>query len=322
MPHPSSPRRIPYKVLGLPQLRSFAAVCRLGGYAAAARELLLTTPAVWEQIQSLERHFDGELLERDGNRVRPTLHGTHLLELIQPVLAGLDSVADALHQRDSVLPKRLSMTTNLRVLVDEISGALFQFRQRYPTVTLAVSYVGSDLVQPLVLEARADVTLTLEPAPDEHLSPSLTYEPAGELGYWLVTPPRHPLLRKKSLRLESIVEFPLVLGEPLAYSRHRVQEVFHRHNLLQRMQLAVETSSDEYTLACVRANLGVGITLGNPTSTLYRGLGTRTLRRWFGTARVGFLWRRGAHVPPLQRQLADLLRRVLDTKAVRRRRPS
>jgi DNA-binding transcriptional LysR family regulator len=109
------------------------------------------------------------------------------------------------------------------------------------------------------------------------------------------------------MRLESVVEYPLVLSNPQAYSRHRVQEVFHRYNLLQRMQLAVETSSDEYTLACVRSNLGVGIGLGKPTSTLYRGLGTRTLQRWFGTARVGFLWRRGAHIPPLQRQLADLL---------------
>jgi DNA-binding transcriptional LysR family regulator len=307
MAHEPNVRRLPYKVLGLPQLRSFAVVCRLGGYAAAARELLLTTPAVWEQIQSLERHFGCKLLERVGNRIRPNSHGTQLLELIQPVLAGLDSVADVLHQRDNVLPRQLTIISNLRVLVDEISSALFHFRQQYPAVRLNVRYVGSDLIQPLVLDGRADVVLTLEPAPDEAFSSALTYEPAGELGYWLVTPPRHALLRKKSLRLEAIVDYPLVLGDSQAYSRHRVQEVFHRHNLLQRMQLAVETSSDEYTLACVRAKLGVGIAVGKPTSTLYRGLGTRTLSRWFGTARVGFLWRRGAHVPPLQRELADLL---------------
>ena len=28
----------------------------------------------------------------------------------------------------------------------------------------------------------------------------------------------------------------------------------------------------------------------------YRGLGVRVLRRWFGTARVGFLWKRGEHL--------------------------
>lgn len=307
-----APRRRPYKELGLSQLRSFAAVCRAGGYAAAARELLLTTPAVWEQIQGLERYYGCKLLERDGNQIRPTLQGAHLLELVQPVLAGLDSVADVLHQRDNVLPPRLVFITNLRVLVDEISGALARFRRKYPTVTLSVSYVGSDQIQRLMLDAEVDVTLTLEPAPDESLSPALRYEPVGELDYWLVTPPRHPLLNRKPLRLEQIVEYPLVLGEPRAYSRHRVQEVFHRHNLLQRMRLAVETSSDEYTLACVRSRLGVGIAVGRRTSSLYRGLGVRSLQRWFGTARVGFLWKHGAHVPPLQLELAEIIRRSLD----------
>ena len=57
------PRR-PYKELSLTQLRSFCAVCQQGGYAAAARGLLLTGPAVWEQLQALERYYGVRLLER------------------------------------------------------------------------------------------------------------------------------------------------------------------------------------------------------------------------------------------------------------------
>lgn len=300
-----------YKELALGQLRSFCTVCRTGGYAAAARELLLTSPAVWEQMKALERHFRVALFERRGNRVYPTLHGHKLLELVQPVLAGLESTRDILHQRDGVLPERLCLVTNLRVLVDEISRALFEFRRRFPTIRLVVNYTGIEEVQPLVVEGAADVTLTLEPGPDFVLSPALTYEPAGALDYLLVTPPRHPLLRKKSLRLESIVEHPLVLGESEAYSRHRVQEVFHRHDLIRKMNVSTETSSDEYTLACVRAGLGVGIAVGNASSPLYKELGVKSLRRWFGVARVGFLWRRGAHIPPLQHELAELLRNSL-----------
>jgi hypothetical protein len=40
---------------------------------------------------------------------------------------------------------------------------------------------------------------------------------------------------------------------------------------------------------------------------MYHCLGIRSLRRWFGTARVGFMWRRGAQVAPLQHKLADLV---------------
>ena len=301
-------RRVPYKELGLSQLRSFCEVCRSGSYAEAARAQLLTGPAVWEQIKALERYYGVELFERQGNGVVPTVHGTRLLELVRPVLAGLESAKDVLHQRDGGLPEQVTIVTNLRVLAEEIGRAMAEFRRRHPAVRLCISYTSGPDVEPRVLEGGADVALTLEPGPDEPISPALQYEPAGELDYLLVTPPRHALLRG-ALRLQSIVKHPLVLGEPKAYSRHRVQEIFHRHNLLGQMNVAVETSSDEYTPTCVRAGLGIGIAVGSASSGLYQGLGVRPLRKWFGTARVGFLWRRGANIPPLQREMSELLRR-------------
>ncbi|HEY3966964.1 MAG TPA: LysR family transcriptional regulator [Planctomycetaceae bacterium] len=301
-------RQRPYKDLSLQQLRSFCEVCRTGGYASAARELLLTTPAVWEQLKALERHFGLALLERHGSGVRPTLHGERLLQLTRPLLAGLDSTFDFLHQRDGIHPERLIVVSNLRVLVYEISRALYQFHRRYPAVRVVISYTGGVEIESMVLEREADVTLTLEPGPDDPASPAIAFEPAGEVDYLLVTPARHPLLRQKHLRLEAVVKYPLVLGTSDAYSRHRVHEVFHRQNLLRDMKIAAEASSDEYTLACVRAGLGIGITVGNGRGLLYRGLGVRSLNNFFGTARIGFMWRRGATVPPLQRELADLLR--------------
>jgi DNA-binding transcriptional LysR family regulator len=246
-------------------------------------------------------------LQRQGNAVRPTPKGERLLELIRPLLSGLDSTRDVLAQQDGAPPPQLTLVSNLRVLVDEISRALRQFQRRYPAVRLKVLYTGIDEVQPLVVAGEADVTLTLEPGPDSPPARSLTYEPAGEVDYLLITPPKHPLVRKRTLHLEQIVEFPLVLGEPGAYSRHRVQEIMHRYGLSQQLRIAVETSSDEYTLNCVRAGLGVGITVGTGHGHLYRGLAVRSLRHWFGTARVGFLWKQGAHLPLVQRDLADAI---------------
>jgi DNA-binding transcriptional LysR family regulator len=300
-------QRRSYKELSLAQLRSFCAVCQQGGYAAAARTLLLTGPAVWEQLQALERYYGVRLLERQGHGVRPTVQGERLLEMIRPLLAGLDATKEVLRQQTGVVPARLTLVTNLRVLAEQVSQALRRFQQCYPEVRLRVFYTGIDEVEPRVLHDEADVAFTLEPGPDQPPSPALAYEPAGEVDYLLTTPPRHPLVSRRDFHLRRIVEFPLVLGEAGAYSRHRVQEVFHRFNLADAMVIAVETSSDEYTLSCVRAGLGVGITVGIPHGHLYRGLGVRSLRRWFGPARVGFLWKRGAHVPPAQRELAQAI---------------
>ena len=87
-----------YKDLTLAQLRSFSAVCRLGTYAAAARELALTSPAIWEQLNGLQRYYGCKLLVRRGNGVMPTVEGEQLLLMIRPVLAGVDSTREALLQ--------------------------------------------------------------------------------------------------------------------------------------------------------------------------------------------------------------------------------
>jgi DNA-binding transcriptional LysR family regulator len=118
-----------YKQLTLAQLRSFSAVCRLGSYAAAARELLLTSPAIWEQMKGLQRHYGKKLLLRRGNGVVPTADGLQLLGMIRPVLAGLDSTRDALLEQGGAQPQSLTIATNLRILVEEISSALHAFQR-------------------------------------------------------------------------------------------------------------------------------------------------------------------------------------------------
>ncbi len=304
----SARKRRSYKEASLSQFRSFCEVCRRGGYAAAARELMLTSPAVWEQMQALEYHYGMKLLERAGPGVRPTVHGTRLLELIRPIVAGLDSTREVLQQQDGALPQQLVFVTNLRVLVEEISGAMRAFQRRFPAIRLTVHYSGSDEVEPRILEGKADLAFTLESEPTLPFSKGTVYEPAGGLDYLLITPPRHELAHREALHLHEIAKYPLVLGELEAYSRRRVQEVFHRYDLAKGLNIAVETSSDEYTIPCVRAGMGIGITLGMPQGRLYHGLKTRSLRRWFGMAGVGFLWQRGIHVPPVQREFANEIR--------------
>jgi DNA-binding transcriptional LysR family regulator len=172
-------------------------------------------------------------------------------------------------------------------------------------IRLSVHYTGSDEIEPRVLEGQTDVALTLEPEPSHPTSAGTVYESAGRLDYLLITPPRHELAHTEALHLHEIAKLPLVLGELKAYSRRRVQEVFHRHNLAKELNIAVETSSDEYTISCVRSGMGIGITLGIPRGRLYHGLKIRSLRRWFGMAGIGFLWQGGIHVPPIQREFSS-----------------
>ena len=295
--------------LSLQQLISFQLVCRLGSYAAAARELYLTTPAVWEQIRLLERYFGAKLFERSGNGVKPTRSGEQLLRIVSPTLTSLESARALLQQASGASPEKLTLATNLRVFAAEISSAIRDFQTRYANCKIDLRFTGGEEIAQLVDSRDADVVLTLDPILSHPLnSTSIVYSPIANVDFLLVAPKNHPLLRKRVLQFKALRDYPLVLGNSSTFSRARVEEVFRRYGIYKDIRIGVETNSDEYTIQCVRANAGVGITMGTPKSNIFEGLAVRQLRRWFGQADMGFLSKRGAQPIEVQKELMELLR--------------
>ena len=191
------------------------------------------------------------LLERQGRSVRPTNHGLQLLEMIRPLLSGLDTTRDVLHQRAGAEPAELFFTTDMRILVDQVSEALQQFQVRHPRIVLHIRYTSHEEVTPRVLRSESDVTLSLEPRPDVPLSTALEYEPAGETDYLLVMPIGHPLAGKRALHLHHILDHPLVLTDPNSYPPARAGAL-HRYDLAAAVRVVAETSSDVDVLARLR----------------------------------------------------------------------
>jgi len=74
----------------LQRLRALEAVVRLGGFSAAADEMLLTQSAVSNQIRRLEDEIGVPLIERLGKRVKPTAEGEILLAAAGDIFAALE----------------------------------------------------------------------------------------------------------------------------------------------------------------------------------------------------------------------------------------
>ncbi|MCI0357950.1 MAG: substrate-binding domain-containing protein, partial [Planctomycetaceae bacterium] len=75
-----------------------------------------------------------------------------------------------------------------------------------------------------------------------------------------------------------------------------------------------------FTIACVRAGMGIGIVAGQPQGFLTRGLATRSLQPQLGQAWIAFLWQKGRQLTPTVRALVQLIReRFAKTKSPRGR---
>src|SRR5262249_5920063 len=301
-------QRRTYKEITVAQLRSFCEVCRQQGFAPAARALHLSSPAVWEQIQALERQLGIKLFQRNKSGAAPTPAGQRTLEMMQPLLDGLDSARKVLREEEGAAPTEIRLVGGIRMLQEEVARGLVPFRQRYPTVRLVLLHPREEDLDQLVSRGDADLGLTFDPGP-AHLPPAtIVHEPAYELDYHLVLPPHHPLARRSRLQMHDLVQYPLILNRPADYSRQRFEELLYKKGLLVKLRVAAETSTASVSLSCVRAGLGVAVVVANTQGFLCDGLEVRLLRRWFGPARFVFVWKRGAYRPQSHLQLADCIR--------------
>jgi DNA-binding transcriptional LysR family regulator len=295
--------------LGIRQVRAFCLVFQHQSYAAAARELGLSVPTVWEQVRVAQ--YGGEtLLERHGRIIRPTALAEFLFGLLQPLLAGFDSTFSIVREQAGEAPRTLTLVTGVRMMMEDLGLPLRAFRARHPQVVLQISHGDDREAGRRITEETADLGILLEPGPGK-VGPSLSIERAYDIEFLAVMPPRDPLARRRGLQLSDLVTRPLIAGNPGTHARQRLEEALHQQGLGDRLRMAVETDNSAFVLACVRAGIGVGVVAGRESGFLSRGLVVRSLRRSLGEARIVFLLKKGRQPTRVARDLMQNVRESL-----------
>src|SRR5262249_40945778 len=150
-------------------------------------------------------------------------------------------------------------------------------------------------------------------SPEISFGVAAPYEPSPELVYrhlfsmyWsLITPPRHPLAKKRSIRLADIVPFPLIMYERGSTGRQHVAEAFQRLNLAPHSE--IEATNTDLLVRMVEAGLGIAVVPLHPSGAVTRGrrVIVHGLGRQVRPIDSGILLRRGE-------QPADAAVRLLD----------
>jgi DNA-binding transcriptional LysR family regulator len=293
--------------LAVQQLRSFCLVFERQSYSAAAREIGQSVPAIWEQVRSLEARYRTSLFQRRGRRIHPTPAAGVLYEALRPLLAGLDSTFELLSEERGEFPRTISLVSGARMMLEDLAPVLARFHARYPDVRLRLLHYNDKVAADLIVAGEADLALTLEPGPGV-LGREVCVERAYPIEYLAVFPKRHPLAKAENLRLFDLAGYPLILGHPGTYGRQLLEQALHHEGVWERVRIVAETDTSAFTVACVRAGMGVGIIAGQAKGYLCRGLATRSLQPELGEAWIAFLWKRGKHLTTAVLTLLDLIR--------------
>lgn len=297
-----------YKEIRLQQLRSFCETARLGSLAAAAAALGVSQPTVWEQVHALEKEFDLPLIEPHGRGCRVTEMGRLLVELADPLVAGIDSLKRALRDRLKREEARLTVVAPARILVEDLPDVFATYMRKYPHVRLRLVERVTGQVMAAVESGEADLGVGSEREAGAG-SPRLLLEPAYLLDVLLITPPDHPLARRRKLTPKDLKGHVLV-NSPDGFARPEVAERLRQLGVFDAPHRPLEAVSTAVVRHYVRMKLGIGLVLGRLTRRDPK-LVERSMSDHFGQAGISLVWRKGVVPSEPARAFADTVKELL-----------
>jgi len=250
-----------YKEIQLPQLRGFCLAATEGNFTAAAAALGLSVSAVWQQVRGLERELGVTLLRRQGRTVTATAQGRLLLELAQPHVSGLDSLARLFEARQAGLSEPLTVVATPHLLVYHLPGLVQRFVREQSSASLHLRAGRWHQVLDLVERGEADVGLTPWDRDAPHRA-TLEYEPLFEQPFLLLTAGDHPLRRKRTLRPRDLLRYPFI-AEPKDTCDYRALVRLLRQDGITPEQLRIVMVSHTVDMTFRYVALDVGISLSH-----------------------------------------------------------
>lgn len=147
-------------------LTVYVAVAETGGFAAAARQLKLSPPAVTRAVATLETRLGARLLHRTTRHVRVTDAGQRYLADARRILAELEA-ADAAAAGVNAEP-RGELTVTAPVMFGRlfVMPGIVEYLQRHPATTVSALFL--DRIVNL-LEEDVDVGVRIGELPDSSL---------------------------------------------------------------------------------------------------------------------------------------------------------
>lgn len=235
------------------RIHVFRVVAKHLNFSRAAEELLLTQPAVTQQIKALEAQVGVPLFDRGGRRIQLTPGGRALVPFAEKMKAlseeALSAIANAYGEQSGELSLGASQTIGQYVLPNLIAS----FRKTHPKVKVTAISGNTDAILDALLAGKIHVALIEGP---EHRN-DLHIEPFMEDHMVLVVPATHEWAGQ-DVSLAMLQAEPLLMREFGSGSRRVIEQALAAGGVrVKELRISLELDSTEGLLSAVEAGLGV-----------------------------------------------------------------
>ncbi len=295
-----------YPSLSTDQVAAFVELAQQGSLRRASEVLHLTEQGLRNRLIALERRLRVELyrksrgphqavpLTAQGQQFLP--HAVAFLERARELALLFDASAAA-HDVHVAASQYLIRY----VLID----AVRRFHARHPRIRIRLSTHSEQEIEAVLL---GNPSVAIGVAAPYEPSTELEYQHMFSMNWSLITPPRHPLVRLKRVRLRDLVEEPLILFERGSTGRQHVLEAFQQLDLMPRVSM--ETTTTDMVVRMVEAGLGISLVplLASGQVTRGRQVAVRPVADPIRPIQSGILTRRGERLSAAASEFVSFVR--------------
>ena len=235
------------------RLTVFRAVASHLSFSRAAEQLLLTQPAITQQIKALEEQFGTPLFNRGGGRISLTPGGAALLPFAEQIKELGEHAVAAVANAYGKQAGELSVGASQTIAQYLLPTFLAVFLQRNPQVRITARSGNTD--QMLAALDSGDIQLALLEGPEQRTDVHI--ERFMEDHMVLVVPSNHEWAGQK-ITLDDLKSQSLLTREFGSGSRRIVEQALTGAGLKTKdLSITMELDSTEGLLNAVEAGLGV-----------------------------------------------------------------
>jgi DNA-binding transcriptional LysR family regulator len=239
--------------MDLRQLEILQAIAETGSFTACGRKLHVSQSAISRQILLLEEELGEPLFLRVGRQVRMTPAAESLVQLGQRVFLDVRETLGTITDRTRELRGTLRLSGGMTVCLYVFPPLLKQLRRVHPQldVRLTVATAGRSVQE--IRGGRVDAGLLTLPVEEA----DLVTVPVLREELLLVTPPTHPLAKRRHVVPSDLAGLPFILFEMGSATRKVIDRFFASENL--EPPVVMDTENVEIIKAMVKTGLGVAI---------------------------------------------------------------
>ena len=294
----------------LEQLRFFHSVAERGSFTGAARELLLTQPAVSNQIRKLEEGLGQRLFERQGRQVQLTRAGEILYAHSRKIFQQVREAEGILKDFKSLHTGSLSLGTVDVISIYVLPQIFQQFHRMFPRIEISIQVGDSASLTRGVLDGEFDLGFITLPVEERNLVSIPIYNDVLRV----IAPAGHPLAQKELVTLEDITKTTLIIYKKGSMTRKIIADVFEREGLA--LEPDMEIDRPEAMKKLVEAGLGVSII---PEMTIMKEVAEGSLvalptGEVHFERQLGLIYRKGQFFSPATRAFLEILRKELKAR--------